>query len=250
MSLAADGFFNSLAWRQGGLLTQYVADLSRHCLCCSLLSAQVKPQRCPLMAPVQGPRGSDLQLPFSRLSLESRLHSDFIKTEQGDWICLNRKCVRLSGLYLCCHGYKSSTVAHCRGFRPIRFLYLTCVVIIHMVPTTDWWSQRRVSSQVPLKARAMWMVSAWPCSLDWYPHSGHFSSAVQSRRSQLTRSQYRRYQGCCRAACFLTPFSCSVDWTLAPPLIYHRCPAGSDGEGLRREEKKKKGRVGGIRVCS
>lgn len=68
----------------------------------------------------------------------------------------------------------------------------------------------------------------------------HRNSLVRSCHSQLTESepmcrhhmlrgtervwyQTRCYQGCWRPTCFLTPFSCSVDWTLAPSVIYYSC---------------------------
>lgn len=63
MCLAAAGYLSPpLLGGWEGASPQYVADRSHHCLCCSLLSAQVKPQGCPLMAAVQRPSVSDLRL--------------------------------------------------------------------------------------------------------------------------------------------------------------------------------------------
>ena len=127
--------------------------------------------------------------------------------------------------------------------------------------TVDWWSHRRVTKplvswQVALTEGQSHVVDVWVTSPFWLMPSeltetARWGHAVPSWLSQSPNAaispyvaqsgfdtQTRCYQGCWRPTCFLTPFSCGVEWTLAPSVIYYR-ESTSVWEGWRKEEEKK-----------
>lgn len=101
--------------------------------------------------------------------------------------------------------------------------------------------KKPVSWQVPLTEGLSHVLGVWLTLQSWlmpseYTETAWWGHAIPSWLSQgrcatitcyVAQSgfdtQTRCYQGCWRPTCFLTPFGCSVDWTLAPSVIYYSC---------------------------
>lgn len=132
-----------------------VEDLSHYCLCFSILSAQVKSQRCPGMALVH--------CRWFVTYLREQTSRPWLHLNVGGGVCF------LS--FSCCHGYSRVCVpSHALSKQSHSHLYPIChpfslsdTYCDKMLCIVDWWNVVWRSEE---SVEAMWLCE-WPYCLDW-----------------------------------------------------------------------------------